>query len=74
MKTEELRVRELREEVRRAERQLAAALDRDPDAPMSALRFLVPEAVARLRAVAGAASTVSTDPHLTSAVTLSRRG
>ena len=45
-------MRDLREDVRRAERQLAAVLGRDPDGPMSALRFVVAEAAARLRAAA----------------------
>jgi hypothetical protein len=50
VRTEELRFRDLRDEVRRAERQLAAALGRDPDAPLSTLRFLVAEAAALVRA------------------------
>jgi hypothetical protein len=60
--TEELRMRDLHEDVRRAERQLATALGRDPDGPLGALRYLVPEAVARLRAATGAACAVLPDP------------
>jgi hypothetical protein len=56
-------MRDLRDEVRRAERVLAAALGRDPDAPLGTLRFLVAEAAARLRTgCAGAGGPASAAP------------
>ena len=62
MTTEELRFRDLRDEVRRAERQLAAALGRDPDAPLSTLQFLVAEAAARVRSTGGTTAPAADPP------------